>query len=343
MRPRERRERDSRLVFSVVRSQSMRAEPELSTDDFVRYLASKKSVDDRALNAHVARSFRHALPTTTPLRLLEVGAGIGTMIERLLEWDVLSEAVITAVDEQKDVLIEAERRLTRFGEAHGYEVAAGDLSLELHRRGDSIRIDLVASEVFEFARNRLQRPPWDVLLAHAFLDLVDLSTALPALTGLLTPSGLLYLTINFDGTTLFLPEIDRELDREIEALYHKTMDERVRGGHLSGDSRTGRRLFQALPAAGAEILNAGSSDWLVFGGHAGYPEDEAFFLNWILDSHATALAGCEALEAGLLDAWIDERRRQIQRGELILMTHQLDFLARLADPRPMRPKASTGF
>ena len=320
----------------------MRAEIDPSTDSFVRYLASKKSVDDRALNTHVAHAFRQALPTTMPVRLLEVGAGIGTMIERLLEWEVLSEAIITAVDEQPDLLIEARRRLTQFGGTHKYEITAGDGSLELQRRGQHIFIEFVPDEVLDFARRHSERPAWDVLLAHAFLDLVDLPTALPALTRLLNPSGLLYLTINFDGTTLLLPEFDRQLDREIETLYHRTMDERRRGGLHSGDSHTGRRLFQALPAAGAEILDAGSSDWLVFAGRTGYPEDEAFFLNWILDSHAGALAGCEGLGTERLAGWIDERRRQVQRGDLIFLTHQLDFLARRVDPPPAGPEASAG-
>lgn len=301
------------------------------TARFIRYLASKKSVDDRALNAHVAQSFRQALLSpkpSSPLRLLEVGAGIGTMIERLLEWNILHDAVITAVDEQADLLLEARRRLKHFGENRGYAVAENEeASLEL--RGDYlIRIEFVADEVIDFARNRGGRPLWDVLLAHAFLDLVDLATALAALTELLRDSALMYLTVNFDGTTLFLPEIDPALDGAIETLYHKTMDERRRGGVPSGDSHTGRRLFQALPAAGAEILDVGPSDWVVFAGESGYPADERFFLEWILDSHQSALQGCQELEAARLAAWVAERRLQVARGELIYVTHQLDFLAR---------------
>lgn len=305
-----------------------------STARFIRYLAAKKSIDDRALNAHVAQSFRDALPSSTaqsPLRLLEVGAGIGTMVERLLDWEVLSDAVITAVDEQEDLLIEARRRLRRYGETHGYNITGSDpTSLELRRSGHLVRIDFVVREILEFSARRFDPPLWDVLLAHAFLDLVDLSTALPALTGLLRDTALLYLTVNFDGSTLFLPEIDPVLDPAIEALYHNTMDERRNRGFLSGNSRTGRKLFQALPTAGAEIMDAGSSDWLVFATNARYPDDEGFFLEWILDSHESALRDCRELEPAILAGWVAERRRQVDRGELIYITHQLDFLARMA-------------
>ena len=50
--------------------------------DFVRYLAAKQTVDDRALNAHVYETLRAALPPG-PLDVLEVGAGAGAMLDRL--------------------------------------------------------------------------------------------------------------------------------------------------------------------------------------------------------------------------------------------------------------------
>lgn len=311
---------------------------ESSTARFVRYLASKKSVDDRALNAHVARSFIAALPGATvgtPLRLLEVGAGIGTMIERLVEWNTLSEAVVTAVDEQGELLREAHRRLTRFGEDRGFIASGNELSsLQLHRGDQLICIEFVEAEVIEFARAHHGPPLWDGLLAHAFLDLVDLTVALTALTRLLHEGALLYLTVNFDGTTQFLPEIDPKLDAEIESLYHETMDRRRKDGRTSGDSRTGRRLFQMLPAAQAEILDVGSSDWVVFADNSAYPADEKFFLEWILDSHESALRGTDGMDPARLDGWIAQRRRQVERGELIYITHQLDFLARMTGARP---------
>ena len=61
------------------------------TYSLMRYLAAKKSVDDRALNGQVWQHLVAALPRATPqlpLRILEVGAGIGSMVERLLADDV---------------------------------------------------------------------------------------------------------------------------------------------------------------------------------------------------------------------------------------------------------------
>jgi len=52
---------------------------------FPHYLLSKQSVDDRALNRIVLDSLRANLPGT-PLRIIEVGAGIGSMLTRILRW-----------------------------------------------------------------------------------------------------------------------------------------------------------------------------------------------------------------------------------------------------------------
>ncbi len=59
------------------------------TYSFPRYLAAKRSVDDRALNRQVRDALCRALPLAAPdapLRVLEIGAGDGAMFERMLTW-----------------------------------------------------------------------------------------------------------------------------------------------------------------------------------------------------------------------------------------------------------------
>jgi hypothetical protein len=48
---------------------------------FPHYLLSKQSVDDRALNRNVLDSLKANL-RAAPIRIIEVGAGIGTMLAR---------------------------------------------------------------------------------------------------------------------------------------------------------------------------------------------------------------------------------------------------------------------
>ncbi|MBP7693215.1 MAG: class I SAM-dependent methyltransferase [Anaerolineales bacterium] len=274
---------------------------------FVRYLAAKKTVDDRALNGPVWETLARCLPAG-PLRVLEVGAGIGTMVERVRERGLLAQADYLALDEQAANV------------AAGRERLAG--------AAPQFRLDWQVGDLLEFAARPAQRGAWDLLIAHAVLDLLDLPTALPRLLKVLRPGGLFYFTLNFDGATLFQPELDPAFDAQIEALYHATMDARLTAGRRSGDSRTGRHLFEHLRRAGAEILAAGSSDWVVFASAGRYPADEAYFLRFILHTLAGALRDHPDLDAARFAAWVAARQAQIARGELVYIAHQLDFVGR---------------
>ncbi len=54
--------------------------------NFQRYLSAKKSVDDRALNRNVFDSFSKYVSDGRRHSILELGGGIGTMVQRLTEW-----------------------------------------------------------------------------------------------------------------------------------------------------------------------------------------------------------------------------------------------------------------
>ena len=284
--------------------------------DFTRYLASKRSVDDRALNRHVWQTLADAvaaeLPPDRPLRVLEVGAGIGTMVERCVEWGLLTSADYTAIDSEESNIEVARRRL-----AH---LTAGEES--------GLQVRLQTANLYDFAARQENRQRFDLIIAHALLDLLHLPTALPSLLGMVRSGGLFYFSINFDGATLFLPEVDPALDGQIETLYHHSMDTRITDGQPSGDSRTGRRLFHALRACGADVLAAGSSDWVVHSVGGGYPHDEAYFLSCILHFVESTLQGHPALDAREFEEWLAMRRRQVARGELMYVAHQLDYCGR---------------
>jgi len=276
---------------------------------FPRYLSAKKTVDDRALNSHVWQTLRQQLPEQP--RILEIGAGIGTMVERLVEQQFISSASYTAIDSQVENIHTAQQRLAHLPE--------------------SINLTLEAIDLFDFIRREQGKQQWDVLIAHAFLDLMDIPATLPPLFSLLKPGGLFYFSINFDGVTTLEPAIDPALDAKIEQLYHQTMDERVTDGQPSGDSRSGRHLFAHLREAGAQILAAGSSDWVVFAGEEGYPADEKYFLQFIVETMHRALAKNPALDEVLFSDWVAKRKAQIETGELVYIAHQLDFVGYAPD------------
>jgi SAM-dependent methyltransferase len=293
-----------------------------ATFDYARYLAAKTTVDDRALNRHVLAELRRLMPAGAP-RVLEVGAGLGTMVARLMEWGAVGAGEYILLDADQQLLDCSRRWLGDWAAARGLR---SDPLPDGLRVGD-LRVRLVRAELgsyLEAAHGAVA----DVVVANAVLDLVDVPTVLPGLLRLLVPGGVYWFTINYDGESIFVP--GHPHDDKIMHAYHRDMDERVRYGRPAGESRTGRRLFHHLRAAGAPALAAGSSDWVVSAGSEGnYPGDEAYFLRSILSTIQNALATRQdQVEPADLAGWLAERSRQLAEGELVYIAHQLDFVGR---------------
>ena len=256
------------------------------------------------------------------------------MILRLAERLSLGQVVYTAVDADASHPPEASRQLEEWAARHNaaWSVPGPGLA-RLRTATTDLDIRWITASIFD---ESLPPGPFDAVLAHAFLDLVDLERALPRLLGRLPPGGIFYAALTFDGLTAFLPEFDRDLDDAIIDAYHGTMDDRREGGLPSGDSRTGRRLLIELPRHGAHVLAAGSSDWVVFPGEGGYREGEAMFLRAILDMVESALRPAPPRGSGAFEDWLSARRRQLDEGRLVFIAHQLDVLS-VAAPRSGEP------
>src|SRR5688572_27596862 len=98
---------------------------------FVRYLLAKKTVDDRALNQTVLSALRRELPRVDGqrrLQILEIGAGVGTMVPRLSDWNVVRDADFTLVDQDLESLRAAQAELERWA-THSTSMADGRLRL----------------------------------------------------------------------------------------------------------------------------------------------------------------------------------------------------------------------
>jgi SAM-dependent methyltransferase len=290
--------------------------------DYARYLAAKTTVDDRALNRHVLAEFRRLMPAGAR-RVLEVGAGLGTMVARLMDWGAIGAGEYILLDADRRLLDCSRRWLRDWAAARGLR---SDLLPDGLRVGD-LRVRLVHAELgryLEAAHGALA----DVLIANAVLDLVDVPTFLPGLLRMLVPGGVYWFTVNYDGESIFAPGHPHD-DRVMQA-YHRDMDDRFRYGRPAGESRTGRRLFQHLRDAGAPALAAGSSDWVVYPApHGNYPADEAYFLHSILNTIRDALRNRQdQVEPADLADWLAERGRQLAAGELVYIAHQLDFAGR---------------
>jgi hypothetical protein len=287
---------------------------------FPRYLLSKQSVDDRALNKDVVSALSANLPAG-PISIVEAGGGIGTMLIRMLRWNLITEASYVLVDAMEENIQFGLAFLPDWATGNGYSAEQIDpYTWKIQGHGRSVTARFVQADIFDYLS---QRPtPADLLVAHAFLDLIPLPSKLHDLLSF--SKDLAWLTINFDGASVLEPAIDDALDRKIEQLYHSTMDARSGGG----DSQTGRKLFSYLAEANMEILAAGASDWVVYPQAGNYPADEAFFLQFILGFYRKSLSGLPDLDTSAFSHWLDKRQGQINRGELIYIAHQIDYLVK---------------
>jgi SAM-dependent methyltransferase len=247
-----------------------------SPDDysFRRYLTAKTTVDDRALHGPTEARLETELADisaardrATPVRVLEVGAGVGTTLPRLLARDRLPGRVhYTLLDREGENVDSARERLRAWGDRPDTPVdraepddPADDLRLS-HDDG-IVTVRFVTADVFDFvADHGADAPGYDLLLAQAFLDLIALDVDLPRLLSVVADGGLVYAPITFDGETVFEPTPAALRDDAVLDLYHATMDAPDR----PGSSTTGRELLTALPACGCTILSAGASDWVVY-------------------------------------------------------------------------------
>jgi SAM-dependent methyltransferase len=192
------------------------------TFDYARYLAAKTTVDDRALNRHVVAGLRRLMPAGAP-RVLEVGAGLGTMVARLVDWGVVGAGEYVLLDADRQLLDRSGRWLCEWAAARG--LRSGPLPDGL-RVGD-LRVRLIHAELGSYLE-AAHGAPADVVIANAVLDLVDVPTVLPGLLRLLVPGGVYWFTINYDGESIFMP--GHPHDDQIMRAYHRDMDERFRYG-----------------------------------------------------------------------------------------------------------------
>jgi hypothetical protein len=287
---------------------------------FPHYLLSKQTVDDRALNKDVLNALRVNL-TPQPVAIIEVGAGIGSMVKRLVQWGILCNSEYILVDATETNIAYAREWIPQWAAKAGLSLERfGQNQLRVCDQTRDIRISLECADVFAFIQRN--EKPADLLIAHAFLDLLPMPESLEKLF-LLTKS-LAWLTLNFDGMTTLTPIVDNLLDEKIEQLYHRTMDTRPTGG----SSQTGRKLFEQFHSLKAEIIAAGASDWVVHATQGKYPSEEGYFLHFILNFFESSLKTHTELDAAEFENWLAKRHAQIERGELVYIAHQIDFLVR---------------
>lgn len=306
--------------------------PEFS---YTEYLSAKKSIDDRSLNFAVAETMKKQMMQINEGRIhvTEFGAGIGTMIERFIEWDFLKVCNYTCIEKNPSFIEAALHRLQKYATDNTmnyklYETNDSSIRMSLENASAEYSIQWINSDFYELMLQRCQLPNQDLVIAHSFLDMFFLPDAVAHIFSFLKSDGWFYFTMNYDGITRFLPHTHPEIDTYIETLYNNSMDRLTDHGHSRSGSQSGSLLFQAIPDAGGEILESGSSDWVLFPHHGEYTSDEYYFIQSILQTANKALSKDGSLPPGELKAWIQRKFTQLEEAQLVFQAHQLDFTGR---------------
>ena len=283
----------------------------------IRYLTAKATVDDNALNEAVLGPLNDRVAETGRpfLRVIELGAGVGSTYLRLLNNLLTGIGSYTMVDLDAESLAAAQRVAD---ENRGYA-----------KPGAFVVVTVVEDAIGYLKRQADIGSRADLIIAQALVDLLNVPAFLGAASDVLEPGAFLYLPITFDGETVFGPQIDADLDKRIVAAYHATMDaRRTPDGLPTGGSRAAQALLRALPEAGLELVEEGASDWEVVPHEGTYPHDVAYFLHHIINFVWESLRDGADIPIDTLREWIATRHAQIERGQLAYIAFQIDVLAR---------------
>jgi hypothetical protein len=303
------------------------------TGEFQRYLLAKRTVDDRSLDRQVLDGIRTRLDQRAsgrddPLAVLEVGSGIGTMIARFLEWDILppGEIQYTVLDLSEDNIDALVPHLREWAQDRELSITDTD-PVVLDAEDRSIEVTTTVGDATAYTAEHRQE--FDLLVGAAFLDIFDLD-GLETLLGALSSGGLYYFPIIFDGATRFLPA--HPADNHVESQYHNHMDQKP-----GGDSRAGGAVIERLQRqSGTRLLDVAGSDWFVQPVDDAYPADEQYFLSHILDTVESAVGEMAETDPAMVADWLSTRRNQLERAELSYLTHQLDVFGSVEDPTTVR-------
>lgn len=297
------------------------------TVDLAGYLEAKFSLDERSLNADVRQAFIEGIACVPDvIRCLDAGTGTGATLRRLLDAELSASLAITALDQDVRLLDLAAASIAERLERAGYRTLAQRRGIEAERSDRHVSIEFSACDVHDFEPATPTR--YDLVTAHAFMDIVPLATTLSRMSSWLAPGGLLYATLNYDGDTALFPEYrDPAFEAAVLARYNASMElRRVRGG-ATGGARSGRRLHAALGDAGFAVIAYGSSDWNITPRGGRYRDRDADVLRTLLAWVHNESREQPAIDGDRLTRWYVERGTQLERAELGMIVHQLDVLA----------------
>jgi SAM-dependent methyltransferase len=294
--------------------------------DFADYLEAKFALDERSLNPQVRQACLERIRHLRPLvRWLDVGTGTGAMVRRLYK-EIAGSLSITALDRDAGLLDAARATLGIELERDGYRTLTSRRGIDAHTPEHRISIDTACCNLLDFEPRTAGH--FDLITAHALMDVVPLEATLSRFAAWLAPGGLVYATLTYDGeTTLYPVYDDQNFEGALLAAYDASMERRRVRGESTGGTHAGRRLHEALSRMGFDVIACGSSDWDITPVGGRYRDRDGDVLRVLLAFIRDEGERAAAIDPASLARWYVERSAAIDRAELGIIVHQLDMLA----------------
>jgi hypothetical protein len=248
------------------------------------------------------------------------------MVRRLLRCGLHGSQSITALDPDAALLDIAASRIAGELAGRGYRVLRHGRGIAGEGVDHRIVVHLPCATVIEFHPEGAGR--FDLITAHALMDVLPLEAVLSRFSGWLAPGGLLYATLVYDGDTALFPAYrDQAFEATLLAAYDASMERRRVQSESTGGAHAGRRVLGALWRSGFERVAYGSSDWNITPLDGRYRGRDGDVLRALLGFIHNECAREASINGPRLACWYTERCAEIERAELGMIVHQLDILA----------------
>jgi len=168
---------------------------------FSAYLQAKYALDARSFNRAVWRQLCRSIRHKTTLDILDVGSGCGAMLRRISLASQASVLSLTGLDVDSRLLKIAAADLSSQLQKQGFRQDQGKTLFTCGNPQRQILLATAAANAADFI------PPkqYDLITAHAVMDLLPLTEICRRFHAWLKPGGLFYSSINYDGLTSLFP------------------------------------------------------------------------------------------------------------------------------------------
>ena len=297
-------------------------------DNFSAYLQAKIVLDDRSLNPEVWQHVCHLLKNRQFLDILDVGTGTGAMLCRVFHAANEASLAFTGVDFAAELLAVACSEMTALLNSKGFVVQCDKSLIKASAPNREFTLKTIATSVNEYQPGSQK---FDLITAHAVMDLLPLNETVKRFKDWLKPGGLLFCSMNYDAQTVLFPHYtDWKFEQKLLKVYNLSMESRRTGdGQLTGGAYCGRRLFQELQNQGFKIAAYASSDWNITPLEGAYRDQDQLILACILHWVNTEGVNSSNIDPANLKRWFTERQNQLGRCELGMIIHQIDIFAKI--------------